>query len=257
MVTGMTTATSIARQQTAAPRLNNTTDRRLVNADAQLRWLQSRQGQRRLAQWALGHETLAAWSAVELIGPDGSAATDAMQAALVAIAQDGDGDAALLLLTQLRAGLHRICRWTVAAGFWPQREAVPEVRAAFFETLYRHPLPRRPTKIAANLVLDTRQRIQRAQRPVVDVISPGADQFGDPTGRLATDLAVVSTVRSAIAGLPGSAASRRLTADLAHRVWFLDEPRPVVAAELGLGDQAAYLRLHRLRSSIDRDQLCD
>jgi hypothetical protein len=46
-----------------------------------------------------------------------------------------------------------------------------------------------------------------------------------------------------------------LSAELAYRVWFLDQPREQVAAELGMATNAASVRLHRLRRAIDRDQL--
>lgn len=240
-----------------------THDLRLVDPSERLGWLRSRQGERRLHRWAADHPALADWPPAELIAPVSSPSTDAMQAALVSIAQHGDGEAAVLLLAQLRPGLNRICRWAVASGLLPFREAVPEVRAAFFETVCCHPLRRRPKKIAANLVLDTRQRVRRAEhrQPTLDrssrltIAEHAGDNRFDPTGELTDDLAAVSAVRRAIAALPGSAASRRLTADVAYRVWFLDEPRTAVAAELGLGDQAVTVRLHRLRAAIDREQL--
>lgn len=184
-----------------------------------------------------------------------------MQAALVAVAQGGEGRAAVLLLTQLAPGLHRICRWAASAGYWPWHEAVPEVRAVFYETLYRHSLERRPVKIAANLVLDTRQRIQRTGRRLRPVDIPGFGPCGrsmfdgDPASELTDHLAARSTVSAAIAEMPGSQESRQLTADLAYRVWFLDQPRSAVAAEFGLADGAVNVRLHRLRSIIDREQL--
>ncbi|MGH1491041.1 MAG: hypothetical protein ACRBK7_16875 [Acidimicrobiales bacterium] len=230
----------------------------LIDTADRRRWLASREGRRRWAQWSRTQPALLGWSTLDLLSPVGSARTDSMQAALVSVAQRGDGEAALLLLAQLRPGLTRICRWATASGWWPPPDSVQEVRAAFFETLCRHSLDRRPNKIAANLVLDTRQRVQRSQLapPNLDSLDDQSTSRGfDPTGDLADNLAVLSTVRSAIAGMPGSVASRRLTADLAYRVWFLDEPRAAVAADLGIGDQTIAVRLHRLRSVIDRTQL--
>jgi hypothetical protein len=197
-----------------------------------------------------------------------------MQAALVALAQRGEGRAALLLLAQLSPGLNRLCRWTVAARFWPWPDAVPEVRAAFFETLYRHRLDRRPSHIAANLVLDTRQQLDRANRRRVAAV---VERLPDDTARFdqapfdrarnpeppagggespaADGLVVREAVLAAVQNLPGSGRSRRLSAELAYRVWFLDQPREQVAAELGMATNAASVRLHRLRRAIDRDQL--
>ena len=238
---------------------------RLVDPDRLARWLEGPAGRRRLAAWAEGWPGLAGWSVADLIDPVGSPATDAMQAALVAVAQDGDGDAAVLLLVQLRPGLTRIVA-NAAGGGWSWPEAVDEVRAAFYETVYRHRLDRRPTKIAANLVLDTRQRVGRWQRrsrphptpggrPPALATGPEASAHPAEPADPAARLAAVGAIRDAVDRLPGSAASRRLTADLAYRAWFLEQPRSVIARDLGLGTGNVATRLHRLRAAVDRRDL--
>lgn len=232
----------------------------LVDVDRWRRWLATGPGAGRRRAWFDGQPRLRGWTVDDLISPTTSAATDAMQAALVELAQSGDGDAAYLLLVQLRPGLHRLVRWTVATGLLPWHEATGEVRAVFFETIYRHPLGRRPTKIAANLILDTRQRIQRSHRSippladdptVEDAEEPHDEQMVDPV----SSLAVLAMIQTAVQRLPGSPSSRNLTIDLAYRAWILDQPPSLIAAELGLGTSTISTRLHRLRSTLDREDL--
>ena len=250
----------------------------LVDVGRWGRWLEGRRGAARWEQWSTDHPTLRGWTTPDVVSPVGSGRTDAMQAALVALAQDGEGEAAQLLLVQMRPGLTRLCRWSVASGMWPWDESTDEVRAAFFETLYRHRLDRRPHKIAANLILDTRQRITRSNRPPGHpggngwsdrgraprstgqetgrpaglMVEPTAGD-GDPGARLVATAAIVA----AVGRLPGSAPSRRLTATVAYRAWILDQPRSTIAAELGLEAGTVNTRLHRLRAMVDRrDLLC-
>ncbi len=262
---------------------------RLVDVEWWGRWLNSRAGRRRWSIWAAEQPPLAGWQPAELLSPIGCGPTDAMQASLVAVAQGGDGDAAFVLLVQLRPGLHRLARWSAANGLWPPQESVAEVRASFFETLYRHRLDRRPTKIAANLILDTRQRISRSSRAAradddrrrshvqqrlpnglrslgptrpgrsgiaegvegAPVGPGGVDGALDPIGNLTVGAALAAAVER----LPGSDSSRRLTASVAYRAWILDQPRAVIASDLGLGAATVTTRLHRLRSVVDRADL--
>ncbi len=246
----------------------------LVDVGHWQQWLEGRRGTARWEQWSGDHPALQGWTTTDLIAPTGSERTDAMQAALVAVAQRGEGEAAHLLLVQLRPGLTRLCRWSVGRHMWSWHEATDEVRAAFFETLYRHRLDRRPRKIAANLILDSRQRLTRSnraatgsgpdtwsrhhQRPSSSGRRPGPTveptaYDHDPGSGLAARSAIVAAVER----LPGSASSRRLTATMAYRAWILDQPRSAIAAELGLGAGTVSTRLHRLRSVVDRrDLLC-
>ncbi len=229
----------------------------LVDVERWRRWRAGRSGTRCWREWSERHPALLGWSVPELASPASSLRTDSMQAALVALAQGGEGQAALTLLVQLRPGLGRLARWATAVGLWPWAEAVDEVRAVFFETLYRHPLDRRPAKIAANLLLDTRQRVQRSEarsaKVRAAVLAEAEAQRGNPSFAVAAvdppvELAVVGAIRAAVDRLPGSEPSRQLTATLAYRAWVLDEPRAAIAAELGIGPAAVTARLHRLRA---------
>jgi len=229
----------------------------LVEVEAWRRWAVSRRGAERRRGWARRHRSLAGWGADELASPVSGHRTDRMQRDLVALAQSGDGEAALTLLVQFRPGLIRLVRWVVARGWFGQQEAGDEVRAAFYETLCRHRLDRRPARIAANLLLDTRQRLYRAG--VRDARSPPVgphdlDRLRVPDDRPGPDpadgLALRLAVGEALAELPGSSRSRNLTARAAYRAWILDQPRAVIAAELGLGPAAVSTRLHRLRSAV-------
>jgi DNA-directed RNA polymerase specialized sigma24 family protein len=202
---------------------------------------------------------LLGWTVDDLAHPVGSQRTDAMQAALVAMAQQGNGDAATTLLVQLRPGLIRLARWVAVAAdlAWP--DAIDEVRAVFFETLYRHPLERRPHSIAANLLLDTRQRVIRSHRRTSQRVGlaavgpqpPSGSEVGaagdvDPISRLL----VTQVLRAGLDQLPGSDESRALTATIAYRAWVLDQPRSDIARDLGINPEVVTSRLHRLKTNI-------
>ncbi|MEL6983877.1 MAG: hypothetical protein AAFO29_15735, partial [Actinomycetota bacterium] len=224
-----------------------------VDVDQWIRWRHSRRGRRCWDGWARERPSLAGWTTAELVDPRRSAATDRLQHDLVALAQSGHGDAAVTLLVQLRPGLLRLVRSRARYTGETWAEAGDEVRAVFHETLYRHPLHRRPQRIAANLVLDTRQRLLRAgggRPPAPPLSEQGVTTAAGPDP---DELAVAWTLRRAIDRLPGSSASRALTAEAAYRAWILDQPRSEVADAVGLRPAALDTRLHRLRRVVRQE----
>lgn len=229
----------------------------LVDVEEWERWLTSRSGRRCWASWAGPRPALAGWPIDELADPRWSPAVDRLQHELVGLTQLGHGRAATTLLVQLRPGLGRLVRRQTLAGD-TGGEAIDEVRSAFYETLCRHPLERRPRRIAANLVLDTRQRLDRSrggrrgQGPIpTDAADLASDRPGwraDPLRRVLIGL----TVSEALDALPGSDRSRAITATAAYRAWFLDQPHERIAADLGLERAAVRKRLERLRTAARR-----
>ena len=239
---------------------------------AWLRWVRSPRGGRTLRRWADDDPALVGWTAEDLGSPRCGERTDAMQAALVRLAQAGDQAAASTLIVQLRPGLtgvawrawHRRC-----AGprpFASMADTRDEVLSAFGETLACHRLDRRPARIAANLVLDTHQRLWRAAgrddraaaaAAVVSVAAAGrvvrSGTAGSPDD-VAGALDLTAAVAAAVDRLPGTEASRRLSAELAFRAWILDEPSALIARELGLGRKAVDVRLCRLRALVRASQ---
>jgi hypothetical protein len=226
-------------------------------------WIGSPRGRRRLAAWAGDHPALACWSQPELGSPPASPRTDAMQAALVARAQGGDEDAVRTLIVQLRPGLACVVwraqrrRLAGAAPFGSLAEAQSEVLSAFGETLTRHRLDRRPERIAANLLLDTHQRLWREdQREDRARLRPWAGPpapeplAASPIEPVDGVLDLVAAVASALDQLTGTPGSRRLTAEAAYRAWILDEPSVLIARELGLERKALDTRLCRLRRAV-------
>jgi hypothetical protein len=134
-----------------------------VVVDSWNQWARSTRGTKAMRAWGARDPALEGWPIAELRAPVASTRTDAMQAALVALAQEHETMAATTLAVQLRPGLTRVVRLALAGGCWVTGpdDAPYHVLGVFYETLMRHPLERRPTKIAANLVQDTRQRIWR------------------------------------------------------------------------------------------------
>lgn len=241
---------------------------RLVDLVRWRRWYLSWRGANRMQGWADRHRALAGWYQPATAGASGtgrqvsafetpisSKRTDAMQAALVSLTQAGDADAAVALLVQLRPGLVRLVRQLSVSQHWTRQDAVEEVRAVFFEILVCHSLHRRPSRIAANLVLDTRQRLHRglhkSHGPLQ--LAPTPPLCGDQDLDAQSPLLAYETLRAAAGRLPGSPASQRLTADLGFRAWVLGQPRSDIARELELGPANVRSRLHRFRSAIRSD----
>ncbi len=239
------------------------------------RWAASPRATRTIRQWAEADPALTGWTPDQLRSPRSSARTDAMQGALVALAQRDQAAAVRTLMVQLRPGLVGLTRRTMGRlgpggqSVGSRGEAEAEVLSAFGETLVRHRLDRRPTKIAANLLLDTHQRLWRAagreQRIGAATATASAARSNlayQPECRpeqhpeLATDaLELVAAVAAALHQLTGTEKNRRLTAELAYRAWILDEPSAGIARELGLERKMVDTRLCRLRSSLRRARI--
>ncbi|MFV0259256.1 MAG: RNA polymerase sigma factor [Acidimicrobiales bacterium] len=230
-----------------------------------MRWARSAEGRRRREVWADRHPALAGWTLEELTRPDGSERTDAMQAALVELAQHGEDGAAATLVVQLRPGLQRLAGRVAATDprYGSVDDAAAEVLSVVSERILAHRLDRRPARIAANLILDTRQQIWRAgvrHGRVVDAARAAAEVAPTPAGpgpdaptapeAAVGRMVVVAAVRDALDDLPGTDRSRRMTAELAWRAWFLDQPSTEIAAELGLSRTMISARLYRLRSRV-------
>ncbi len=217
-------------------------------------WFLSRRGRRTVAAWALAHPALRNWTADELAAPVGGPVTDEMQAALIIEAQAGDVDAAMTLLVQFRPGLLSLLRSRLASGNpWPPAELANEIKACFFETLLCHRTDRRPTKIAANLLLDTRHRLRTTDRQHTSAVSQSphvetVDNGGEDSE--ADMVATLHSLRSTLDRLPGSTASRRFSAAVAYRAWVLDEPQKQIAADLKVDPELVSTRLHRIRQAV-------
>lgn len=230
----------------------------LVDIGAWRHWFDGPGGRRSIRAWSATRPGLQHWDREDLAAPRGCARTDRMQADLVGLAQGGDGAAAWTLLVQLQPGLLRLVRTTSTVGgrSWP--DAADEVRSVFFETVCRHPLKRRQTQIAANLLLDTRQRLDRgplrarsAESPTSDrTLISAVDRVAGSTPDPVAPLAIGLELEHALRRLPGSPSSRRLTATLAIRAWVLDEPRDLIAEDLGLPPTTITKRLQRLRAML-------
>jgi DNA-directed RNA polymerase specialized sigma24 family protein len=221
-------------------------------------WMATPRAERQLASWVADHPALEGWPLQQLETPRSSPRTDTMQAALVQLAQGGDQTAVLVLLTQLRPGLLCISRADRRRS--EMRDCATEggdVVAFACETILRHPLDRRPSSIAANLLLDTRQRLHRARG--ANPVDRGVPIAGHRQADLATvdeseacidGLDLVDRLASAIERSTTDRRSRQLSAEVAFRAWFLDEPAPTIAAAVGLRPDAVRARLSRLRAAV-------
>lgn len=229
--------------------------------DSWLSWAESPRGGRVLARWVAGDGRLSGWRPAELANPTSGPRTDVMQATLVSLAQQGSAEAGITLLVQLRPGLVRLARSACGWEWIPNHDVSDEVQATFFEVLYRHDLERRPNRIAANLLLDTRQklwrRVPRSGPPTVSLATSAsvglgldwseavAARSGEPPW--VANIELWLHLQDGVNGLPGSDASKRLTATMAYRAWIEDESTSAIAADLGVAPQTVATRLYRLR----------
>ncbi len=229
-------------------------------------WADGPHGRRHRRRWVERAPLSARWSAHDLAHPRSGPATNELQQVLVVDAQQSRVAAALTLLVQLRPGLVRLARSAAGWNWYHGFDAAEETQATFFEVLYNLDLERRGRAVAANLVLDTRQRLWRqcpagrrrtdgppAGPPLPGLgLDPGEPTGRDSTGRDSTADPVVAVVdlQRHLAALPGSPASRQLSTDIAHRAWFRDQPSRLIAAELGLRRHTVDSRLYRIRESM-------
>lgn len=232
-------------------------DRKIV--DRWQLWVCSAPGQRCWAHWAQRWPALADIDEDTLGHPTTGHRTDAMQACLVAIAQGYDNgnfrdEATLTLLVQLRPGLLALTRslWN-SRQFQPFDDLAFEVKAVFFETLMRHDLARRPTKIAANLLLDTRQRVVRTspRRPSSPDASLKAATSADSLPAIDTSsVSVRVALRSEVAELSGVGHFGPSNAELVYRAWFLEHTNRDIANAFGITPSLVSTRLNRVRRGL-------
>ena len=125
----------------------------------------SKRSVRRLRRWANTDDRLAGFANLEVLRlyvhrRDQPAASDRVLAALAALAADDDLAARTMLQT-LAPGLIRLACAYRGAG--PSADDVANtVVAAAFERIRRYPIERRPDRIAANVLFDTRQAVSRS-----------------------------------------------------------------------------------------------
>lgn len=221
------------------------------------RWSRSPRGRAAIERWADHHEALDGVDPARQ--PDRAHdqdAQDRLLAALVATCQGDDGDrgwAALMLLVQLRPGLLHLARHGPFTGPDPLARN-QETVGVFYEVLLRHDLERRPSRIAANLLLDTRQRMARItpRAPSSDRYLPAAATIASCAIADTSTVSVRTALRSELADLPGVEHSRQQTAETVYRAWFLEQSHAMIAVHTGLEHRAVATRLHRVRTGLRR-----
>ncbi len=179
-----------------------------------------------------------------------------MQRRLVSMAQDGDDIAVAALVVQLRPGLARLARsvlqwpWTLSGS---HRDACEDVQATFIESALKLDLERRGTRVAANLINDTRQRLWRASPAgwaSGQQQSPPSLQSNDANhDHLGRSEAIIDLGRH-LRNLDTDRASSIVTAEMAYLAWVQEYPLSDIAAQTGHTPGAVANRLHRLRRQL-------
>jgi DNA-directed RNA polymerase specialized sigma24 family protein len=96
---------------------------------------------------------------------------DRVLVSLVARAVEGDAAAARVLLQLLLPGVRRLARTWWALGDADERAAAAV--AAVYDRIRRYPIARRPSRIAANILMDAATDLRRAARATPPVADSG------------------------------------------------------------------------------------
>lgn len=218
-------------------------------------WANSSKGLRLLRKWQLQHTQLRGWTMDELQNPRSCNRTDQMQACLVRLSQAGCDNAALTLAQQLSPGLKKLTR---TIGKSEISHSASEVISTFYETLLRHNLEARPNKIAANLILDTRQKFHRSHLAEVKRTEAfkqaafTAQTEIQPVTQIVNSLCALNAVGKAMKkyhrGAPNSNAS-----EIAFQHWVLGMPTKEIAEAHGVSQSVITSRLWRLRKTLRQE----
>ncbi len=209
-------------------------------------WSQSLTARKVFAVWDDAHpDVFAGWDVESLREPQGSYRTDRMQAALVSLSQHGDQDAISTLTVQLLPGLRKLVR-----TYGPRGQTSQEVLSFFYETLVRHKLEKRPRKIAANLLLDTKNKLYRQNLRVEkeqDKSEQGfaADSFENS---VVERICLHNDFKKAIDSQ--SSKQRQTTALLAFGKWVMGEDIATLAQRHQLSATATATKLWRLKTAV-------
>jgi hypothetical protein len=114
---------------------------------------------------------------------------DRVLVALVAHAVDDQALAARVLLQLLLPGARRLARRWWALGDHDERAAA--TIAAVYERIRRYPLERRPTRVAANVLMDAELDLRRAARAVRPTVPLPLEAHEPPAEHPALELAGV------------------------------------------------------------------
>ncbi|HEX9994002.1 MAG TPA: hypothetical protein VGB14_13820 [Acidimicrobiales bacterium] len=219
----------------------------------------SREASYALAQWR-DEPLLAAEFLDDLVDRTLSAppaTADAVLAALVRQALAGDKTAPMVLLRCLKPGLSALA---VRLAWTPERTSVfDDLVALAWERIVTYPIDRRPSKIAANVVLDVRKRYVAALTPpsgelLVDDVTKHA-----PRDRSAEQAALEGMhhqrgrddgLRALVDGAVSAGALTAATADLFWRCRVLNEDPSAVAAATGVSVDSLRRRCHRAASVL-------
>jgi hypothetical protein len=207
----------------------------------------SKRSARRLHGWANTDDRLAGFADLEALRlyvhrRDQPAASDRVLAALAALAADDDLAARTVLQT-LAPGLIRVACGYRGAG--PSEDDVANtVVAAAFERIRTYPIERRPQRIAANVLFDTRQAVSRSlYRPRVREIATAE------TGAFASLGCEPSPTGELIALVDEATRRKKMTCDEARLILLTrvcDVSVTQIAREQGAVVQS--LRRRRLRA---------
>jgi DNA-directed RNA polymerase specialized sigma24 family protein len=147
----------------------------------------SRQGRDALTRWEPTHPVLEGHHSLDNLVRvvNDRARTAVADTILVALARLAPTDtiAARTVLEAVMPGLKRLCK--TRQGLAEPEEVTAQIIALAWEQIRTYPIQRRPRRIAANILRDTRQRLDRTQRawrplphpplPPGDVAEPDAE----------------------------------------------------------------------------------
>lgn len=218
-------------------------------------------GAQALARWA-GDEHLAAPTLDALVARITSAPPADADAALVALvrrAVEGDVVAAWATLRCLQPAIaalaSRFCWRTNRA------DVAAELLSYAWERIATYPVSRRPSKVAANVILDVRKRyLSAVVRPTAEVTleedAPSTGSASSAEDEALARLEPPIDVRSALRHVVNSAVDANdITPETAEVFWrhrVLGHSVAAIAADTGVTDDAVRRRVHRATTALAR-----
>ena len=218
-------------------------------------WSQTPLAKKELAIWRLKEPSLRHWDLCQLGKPAfGAQRVDEMQASLVRLTQANFSYAGLALVLQLRPALKNLSKFSKCPA-----ERDSEVLSYFYEVLLSRDLNKRPNKIAANLVLDTKQKLYRkmmkANRLEKTLQSQSVVEYyrKESAWGIESPIVTVEIIKSALNMQKNTQSNLRLS-EIAFRHWIVGDSIQEIADKFSLSKTAVTTKLWRLRKKIKEIQ---
>lgn len=206
-------------------------------------WRITRKAKIEYSNWCKKYPHLKEWDLESLGDPKfGADKVDEMQKCLLLLSQGGSEQALLALTSQLLPGLRTLAR------HYKKTTSEAEVISVFNEIIFKRDLIKRPNKIAANLILDTKNVLYRTTQRNESVQKDEIiENSCYETFSITEETYNMELMKKVIGPLENK--DNELF-QLATKHWLLGYSIKELAAELNISQTAATTKLWRLRNIL-------